>query len=315
MLYVFYSDLVELPLPSKHAFPKGKYRLARERVERMATRSDAPLACKLAHAPAATHEELLRVHTPGYVDAVIEGRLTEQQQRVIGFPWSEGFVQRQLHSTGATLAAARATCQAFRTPQPAWGAHLAGGTHHAFADRGQGFCVFNDVAVAIQALRAEGRIERALVVDCDVHQGNGTAALFREDPGVYTFSIHGARNFPLHKEPSDLDIPLDDGCGDEEYLSLLQPALEQIFGGPAPDGEPFDAVFYIGGADPFEKDRYGRMNLTKAGLRQRDRQVLMRCRESGLPTTIVMGGGYARDVNDIAEIYAATIEVAAELAP
>lgn len=305
MLHVFYSDLVELPLPEKHAFPRDKYRLAREWVERLAALPGNPLEIALAPAPAVTRRELLRVHTADYIDAVFEGRLTDKQQRAIGFPWSRGFVRRQLHSTGGTLAAARV---ALELDSPAWGAHLAGGTHHAFADHGQGFCVFNDVAVAIRTLRAEGALERALVVDCDVHQGNGTADLFKDDPQVFTFSIHGAKNFPFHKTTSDLDVPLEDGCEDAAYLELLDPALARIF-----DGD-YDAVFYISGADPFEEDKYGRMKLTKAGLRERDRRVLSRCREAALPTVIVMGGGYARDVDDIAEIYAATIETAAEQA-
>ena len=306
MLHVYYSDLVELPLPEKHAFPRSKYRLARERVAQLAAAEGPNLPIVLSPAPAVTQEDLLRVHTPEYIDAVITGKLTDREQRKIGFPWSEGFVERQLHSTGATLAAARAAFEHLGRGPLAWGAHLAGGTHHAFADQGQGFCVFNDVAVAIHSLRNDGRLRRALVLDCDVHQGNGTARLFQDDPDVFTFSIHGAKNFPLRKEESDLDVPLEDGCGDEEYLRLLEPGLDQSF-----DAGPFDAIFYISGADPFKDDRYGRMSLTKAGLLERDRRVLSRCREAGVPTVTVMGGGYARNVSDVAEIYAATIEQAA----
>ncbi|MEM6328687.1 MAG: histone deacetylase [Planctomycetota bacterium] len=329
MLHVFYSDMAELPLPDKHAFPKQKYALTRRLVQSLAERRGNPLGVTLRPGPRVTREELLRVHTPEYIDAVFTGTLTERHQRAIGFPWSEGFVQRQLHSTGATLAAARAAVYAANGPatahasghaggpvidQATWGAHLAGGTHHAFADRGQGFCVFNDVAVAIRTLRAEGRIDGALVIDCDVHQGNGTAALFRDDPRVFTFSIHGAKNFPLKKEASDLDVPLPDGCGDEEYLRLLGPALDRVFAARHAVGGGRAAIFYLAGADPFVSDKYGRMKLTKPGLRERDRRVLTRCRAAGLPTTVVLGGGYARDVNDIAEIYAATIEEAAAAA-
>lgn len=304
MLNVFYSDDTQMLLPAKHPFPQQKYGLLRERVAQLAE----TLRIELAPAPAATRDELLRVHTAEYIAKVFEGDLTEQEQRAIGFPWSPQFVQRSLRSIGATLAAARSMFAGVNEGLT-WGAHLAGGTHHAFADRGQGFCVFNDVAVAIRALQDDGKIERALVIDCDVHQGNGTAKLFEGDATVFTFSIHGAKNFPLKKEVSDLDVPLTDGCEDEAYLELLTPAIEQAFA-----AGPFDAVFYISGADPYHEDRYGRMKLTKAGLRERDRLVLTRCRVEGLPTTIVMGGGYARDVQAVAEIYAGTIEEAARQA-
>ncbi|MEM9185693.1 MAG: histone deacetylase [Planctomycetota bacterium] len=300
---MYYSDGVDLPLPDKHPFPRSKYRLLRERVERLARR----LPILLAPGPDATREELLRVHTEAYVDAVFEGQLTEQQQRAIGFPWSEGFVQRSLRSTGSTLAAARWACDA--ASESNWAAHLAGGTHHAFADHGQGFCVFNDVAVAIRALQAAGVARRVLVLDCDVHQGNGTAKLFAGDDSVFTFSIHGRKNFPLKKEAGDLDIPLEDQTGDEEYLRLLTPGLERAW-----SAGPYDAVFYVAGADPFVDDRYGRMALSREGLRKRDRAVLAGCKRSGLPTVTVMGGGYARDVEAVADIYAATIEEAASLA-
>lgn len=321
LLFTFYSDGVDIPLPAGHPFPHTKYRLLRERVERLAER----LPVVLAPGPEATREELLRVHTPAYVDAVCEGTLDAQHQRAIGFPWSPDFVRRSLRSTGSTLAATRAALGLLQnegsTAGPrggsaiersssekelVWGVHLAGGTHHAFADRGQGFCVFNDVAVAVRAMQHEGRIERALVIDCDVHQGNGTAKLFAGDPSVFTFSIHGAKNFPLKKEASDLDVSLDDGTGDEEYLALLEPALARAW-----DAGPFDAVFYVAGADPFVDDKYGRMRLTREGLRARDRMVLAGCRAAGPPAVTVMGGGYARDREAIADIYAATVEEAA----
>lgn len=307
LLYAYYSDHVALPLPDKHAFPRNKYRLARERVAAVAD----DLGIVLTPAPPATDEELLRVHTPEYVRRVHDGELTAKEQREIGFPWSEGFVQRSLHSNGATIAAARAVFGAREAGDQAWGVHLAGGTHHAFPDRGQGFCVFNDAAVAIRALQAEGRIESAIVFDCDVHQGNGTAAIFAEDDRVKTVSLHGAKNYPRVKEQSDLDVALSDGCGDSEYLACLDEALAttwERFGLP-------DVLFYIAGADPYERDRYGRMKLTKEGLRERDRRVLTECRERSLPVVGMMGGGYAREVDDVAEIYAATIEQMARLAP
>ena len=306
LLTVFYSDFVEIPLPEKHAFPRHKYRFARQRVERLAER----LAIVLQRAPAVTRADLLRVHTAEYIDQLTHGKLDRQHQRAIGLPWSRELVERVLHSTGATLAAARLSIGSGDAPPVAnpvrWAAHLAGGTHHAFPDRGQGFCVLNDVAVAIRAVQAESYVRRALVIDCDVHQGNGTAAIFAGDDSVFTFSIHGAKNFPLRKEISNLDVPLPDGCGDDQYLALLAPALEQAW-----SHGPYDAVFYIAGADPYHDDKYGRMNLTQAGLRERDRLVLSRCREERAPTVVVMGGGYARDVETIAEIYAGTIEEAA----
>ncbi|MEO0531671.1 MAG: histone deacetylase [Planctomycetota bacterium] len=306
MLFAYYSDHVALPLPEKHAFPRNKYRLARTRIERFADE----LAVELRPAPAATDEELLRTHTADYVRRVRQGELTEKEQREIGFPWSEGFVERSLHSTGATLAAGRAVYAARERGIAAWGVHTAGGTHHAFADRGQGFCVFNDVAVAINNLRAEGRFKRAVVLDLDVHQGNGTAALFADDADMFTVSLHGAKNYPRVKEKSDLDVPLPDGCEDAEYLDQLETTLHTIW-------QRFDpqVVFYIAGADPFEQDRYGRMMLTKEGLRRRDERVATECRERELPLITSMGGGYARDVDLVGELYAQTVEVLARGAP
>lgn len=306
MLFAYYSDHVALPLPEKHAFPRNKYRLARARIERFAE----GVAVDLRPAPAATDAELLRVHTAEYVRRVRTGELSDKEQREIGFPWSEGLVERSLHSTGATLAAGRAVYEAQDRGVAAWGLHTAGGTHHAFADRGQGFCVFNDVAVALRNLRAETRFERALVLDLDVHQGNGTAAIFDEDAATFTVSLHGGKNYPRTKEQSDLDVPLPDGCEDAEYLDRLEETLAEV-------RRRFDpqVVFYIAGADPFEQDRYGRMKLTKEGLRRRDKRVATECRDRGLPLITSMGGGYARDVDVVAELYAGTVETLARLAP
>lgn len=305
VLYAHYSDHVAMPLPEKHAFPRNKYALARERIGGFAEK----LAIELRPAPPTTDAELLRVHTAEYVRRVRAGELTEKEQREIGFPWSEGFVERSLHSTGATLAAGRAVFAARDRGDAAWGVHTAGGTHHAFADRGQGFCVFNDVAVAVRNLRAEGRFERALVLDLDVHQGNGTAAIFADDPETFTVSLHGAKNYPREKEASDLDVPLPDACEDAEYLLRLDEALAETW-------QRFDpeVVFYIAGADPYERDRYGRMKLTMAGLCERDERVAAVCRERGLPVIAAMGGGYAREVQHVAEIYARTVEVLARAA-
>lgn len=311
MIAVFHSHTVEMPLPDKHAFPQTKYARLLERVQELADTTELPITIRpvtirpvtIRPGPPVTEEHLLRVHTADYIDRVFRGALSEKEQREIGFPWSELFVQRSLHSTGSTLAAAR-----HAVAQQSAGIHLAGGTHHAFADRGQGFCVFNDVAVAIRTLQAERLIERALVLDCDVHQGNGTARLFANDPSVYTFSIHGAKNFPLKKEQSDLDVPLPDACEDAEYLERLEEGLDKAFAANYSDQMSPDIVFYISGADPYEHDKYGRMKLTKAGLRERDKSVFARLKQHKSPVTLAMGGGYARKVDDIADIYAATVD-------
>lgn len=302
MLYTYYSDHVTLPLPEKHQFPRNKYRLARERIGAFADE----LAIELRPAPPVTDDELRRVHTDDYIQRVRTGGLTDKEQREIGFPWSEGFVERSLHSNGATLSAGRAVFAARDAGRPAWGAHTAGGTHHAFPDRGQGFCVFNDMAVAVRNLRAEGHFKRALILDLDVHQGNGTAAIFADDPDTFTASLHGAKNYPRIKEASDLDVPLPDACEDAEYLERLDETLVTIWQRFEPE-----AVFYIAGADPYERDRYGRMKLTKQGLRARDERVAAMCRERRLPVVAAMGGGYAREVDEVADIYATTIEVLA----
>jgi acetoin utilization deacetylase AcuC-like enzyme len=212
-------------------------------------------------------------------------------------------VERARRSVGATLAASDA---AFADGA---GANLAGGTHHAFADRGEGYCVFNDVAVAIRRLQRDRGIRRAAVIDCDVHQGNGTAAIFSGDADVFTCSLHGARNYPFKKEIGTLDVELDDGTTDGPYLDALARCLDAIF---AHDPE---AIFYLAGADPYEGDRLGRLKLTKTGLERRDALVLTRCRDAGVPVVVTMSGGYAHDVDDIVRIHAATIRVAAALFP
>ncbi|MEZ5286554.1 MAG: histone deacetylase [Vicinamibacterales bacterium] len=294
----FYSDHFVLPLPEGHRFPMAKYARLRERL--VADRILAPEA--LFEAPLAGWDELALVHARAYIDAVSTGTLPRETQRRIGFPWSAGMVERSRRSVGATIAAARAA------QQDGLAANLAGGTHHSFADRGEGYCVFNDVAVAARVLQREGLAARVLVVDCDVHQGNGTAAIFEDDPSVFTFSMHGAHNFPFRKERSDLDVALEDGTGDDEYLALLDRHLDEALA-----SQP-DAVFYLAGADPYEGDRLGRLKLTIAGLRARDELVLGRCHARGLPVAVSMSGGYAPDVDAIVTIHANTIAVAAALA-
>ena len=289
----YYCDQFVLPLPPGHSFPMAKYRKLRDLVV-----ADGSIALEdLIEPEPASREQLAQVHTAGYIDAVFEGTLGTEHQRRIGFPWSPGMVERARRSVGGTIAAAR-TALVDRAA-----VNLAGGTHHSFSDRGEGYCVFNDIAVAARSLQGLGRsgadATRIAIVDCDVHQGNGSAAIFRSDPSVFTFSIHGGKNFPFRKEVSDLDVVLDDGTGDAEYLERLDEALERVF------AHRPQFVFYLSGADPFEGDRLGRLSLTVEGLRERDRLVLRRC--GTLPVAVVMGGGYCPDVDIIARIHANTV--------
>ena len=254
---------------------------------------------ELHEAPQATWEDLQLVHTVEYTTAVADGTLSREAQRRIGFPWSPQMVERARRSVGATIAASTAALH------DGCSANLAGGTHHSFADRGEGYCVFNDVAVATRVLQRDGRAQRVLVVDCDVHQGNGTASLFAGDATVFTLSLHGARNYPFTKQRSDLDVEFEDGTGDEPYLASLAHSLDVALTQHEPD-----MVFYLAGADPYEGDRLGRLKLTMSGLQQRDELVLGRCRGAGLPVVVTMSGGYAHDVNAIVTIHANTIRVA-----
>ncbi len=288
----FHSDRHVLPLPPGHRFPMSKYALLKARVE-------AWPGLDLHEAPAASDGELALAHDPAYVQAVVDGTLPAHMQREIGFPWSARMVERARHSVGATIAAARAALA------DGLAANLAGGTHHAGADKGGGYCVFNDVAVAARLMQAEwhrrrgsapGTLLRIAVIDLDVHQGNGTAAIFRDDASVFTLSLHGAKNFPFRKEAGDLDVELPDGCDDAAYLAALDAALAELWRrhGTTPPG----LVFYLAGADPHEGDRLGRLKLTHAGLRERDRRVLAACRARAIPVAISMAGGYGRDIAD-----------------
>jgi len=294
----FYSDHFVLPLPEGHKFPMAKYSRLRERI--LAEGIVAPE--DLHEAPLASLDDLRLVHDPGYVDAVANGTVRPEIQRRIGFPWSPQMVERSRRSVGATIAAARAALD------DGMAANLAGGTHHAFADRGEGFCVFNDVAVGVRVLQRNGHANRIAIVDLDVHQGNGTAAIFSGDPSVFTFSMHGDKNYPFKKEVSDLDVPLADGTGDDEYLSLLRTHLPDVLNRHQPD-----FVFYLAGADPFEGDRLGRLKMTIEGLRRRDEIVMEACTKARLPVAISMSGGYANDVDEIVTIHANTIRIAAGL--
>ena len=286
-MQAYTSERFVLPLPAGHRFPMQKYALLRE-----AAAERLPVI-RLHEAPAASDGELALAHTPSYICAVAEGTLDAAAQREIGFPWSERMVERSRRSVGATIAAARAALA------EGVAANLAGGTHHASADRGSGFCVFNDVAVAARLMQAEWHrarrhLLRVAVIDLDVHQGNGTASIFQDDPTVFTLSLHGERNFPFRKETSDLDLALPDGCGDAEYLQALDGALERLWAAHAE--APPGLIFYLAGADPHVDDRLGRLSLSADGLAERDRRVFAAARERGIPVASSMAGGYGRIV-------------------
>ncbi len=281
----------------------GKYGLLQVRAA-----AELP-ALQLLEAPAASDAELALVHTPRYINAVAGGLLSPAEQREIGFPWTERMVQRSRRSVGATIAAAR--CALVEGVS----ANLAGGTHHASADKGAGFCVFNDVAVAARLLQAEShrnsrRLLRVAVIDLDVHQGNGTAAIFREDPTVFTLSVHGEKNFPFRKESSDLDVGLPDGCLDEAYLDALDQALDTLW---ARHREALPGlIFYLAGADPYEGDRLGRLKLTAEGLAERDRRVFAAAAQRGIPLAVSMAGGYGRVIEETVAIQFNTLVLACE---
>jgi acetoin utilization deacetylase AcuC-like enzyme len=293
-----YSDHFVLPLPEGHRFPMRKYGLLRERA--LAEGLVPPE--RFCVPEAASDQQLTLVHLPEYVSKVSEGRLTEKELRRLGFPWSPGLVERSRRSVGATIEACREALNSGAA------ANLAGGTHHAYPDHGEGYCIFNDVAVAARQMQSEGRIRRAIIVDLDVHQGNGTAATFSDDPSVFTFSIHGSRNFPFHKENSDLDIALPDQTGDEEYLQILVESL-----GAALEAARPDLVIYLAGADPYQGDALGRLGLTKTGLARRDRYAFETFRRMGLPAALTMSGGYARRIEDTVDIHLETLRLAVEI--
>jgi acetoin utilization deacetylase AcuC-like enzyme len=294
---VFYCDQFVLPLPPNHRFPMAKYRLLRERVEQY-NRGQYQLCIP----EAAKDGDILLAHDAAYLQKVVSGGLSEREIRALGFPWSERLVERSRRSSGATIGACRAALE------DGAGANLAGGTHHAFRDSAQGYCLFNDSAIAARAMLRDRLVKRALIADCDVHQGNGTASILRDDPSVFTFSIHGANNFPARKERSDLDIELADGTTDAAYLEALDAGVRRAIDQARPE-----LVIYLAGADPFEGDRLGRLKITKAGLAARDDLVYGYCRGHGLPVAVVMGGGYAHNIHDIVDIHYQSVERAAHL--
>jgi acetoin utilization deacetylase AcuC-like enzyme len=298
----FHSDHFVLPLPAGHSFPMSKYRLLREAAERSLP------GVRLREASPASDGELALAHDPAWITAVAEGTTSAAQQREIGFPWSERMVERARRSVGATILAARAALAGDGVA-----ANLAGGTHHAYAHKGSGYCVFNDVAVAARLMQAEWhrhhrQLLRVMVIDLDVHQGNGTASIFAEDPTVFTLSLHGARNFPFRKEASSLDVDLPDGCGDADYLQALDAALAEAW--QRQQAAPPGLAFYLAGADPHENDRLGRLKLSEAGLAARDRRVLAWLAERGLPVAVSMAGGYGRDLATTVAIQRRTLELA-----
>jgi len=290
---LFYTDHYELPLPAGHRFPIEKYRLLREMLA-------ADGKYTLEGAPMAEIATVELIHDKEYVRAFLEGRLSEAAIRRIGFPWSEGLVRRTLASVGSTLAATREALDC------GWGGTLAGGTHHAFRGEGSGFCVFNDIAVAIAWLREEHGIRRAAVVDLDVHQGDGTAEIFREDADVLTLSVHCKNNFPLRKQKSRIDVELDAGVGDGIYLQSLEGVLPQVLA-----FQP-EIIFYQSGVDGLAEDKLGKLSLTHNGLQERDRQVMKLAVKSGVPLVITLGGGYAEPIHLTAQAHANTFRVARE---
>lgn len=291
---LFYCDHLEIPLPPGHKFPMTKYALLRGMLA-----SDGKFSLEPSQpADAAT---IKRAHDPGYVDQFISGTLSTQAMRRIGFPWSEGLVRRTLASAGGTLAA---TSEALDS---GFGGTLAGGTHHAFRSEGSGFCVFNDVAIAIHWLRANQIAERVAVVDLDVHQGDGTAHFFEHDPAVLTLSLHGAHNFPFRKQRSSIDIELPDKTGDVEYLAALDAVLPRVW-----EFEP-EIIFYLSGVDALATDVLGRLALTQEGLKARDRRVIEGAHSRGIPLVITLGGGYSNPIELTAEAHANTFRIAADI--
>lgn len=290
-LRVFYSPHYYADIGPGHVFPIRKFALVREKLLNEGTlRPD-----EIAEPAPLSVEEARLVHTEDYLTRLRAGALTEREIRRLGLPWSKALVRRSFYASGGTLCAAR------RSLSHGVGSNLAGGTHHAFPERGEGYCVLNDVAIAIRVLLKEKLIERAAVVDCDVHQGNGTAAIFAGDPRVFTFSMHGAKNYPLIKPSSSLDIELPDGTSDEHYLRVLADSLPQV------SAHRPDIVFYLAGADPFVGDKLGRLALTFTGLRERDEMVLREYHGRGIPLVTVMSGGYAKETADTIEIHCQTI--------
>jgi acetoin utilization deacetylase AcuC-like enzyme len=295
-LHAWSSAHYAIPLPGGHRFPIEKYQRLRDRVL-----AEALVRPEHLHEPERVRiPDLTLVHNPAYVRTIEHGSLDPAAMRRIGFPWSSALAERSFRSVGATV---EASTMALDTGVAI---NLAGGTHHAFPSHGEGFCVFNDVAVAIRALQRDKRITRAAVIDLDVHQGNGTNAIFADDDSVFTFSMHGGRNYPFHKVAGSLDVELADGTGDDEYLALLTTSLPHVLEQSRPD-----LVLFLAGADPHENDKLGRLKLTLDGLARRDVLVLSACREIGVPVCITIAGGYGANIDDTVEAHLNTVRIAA----
>ncbi len=288
---LFYSPHYYAEIGENHVFPIKKFELVRDILLSEGTIKEEeiiePLPAKI--------DDLRLVHTEDYLTRLINGTLDKKEIRRLGIPWSESLVRRTFLAVSGTINAS------FHALEIGISSNLAGGTHHSFPDRGEGFCVLNDVAIAIRVLQRENLAKKILIVDCDVHQGNGTAFIFRDEEEIFTFSMHGEKNYPLFKEKSNLDIELRDGTADAEYLETLGEALPRIF-----MHDP-DIVFYLGGADPFENDKLGRLGLTIEGLTKRDEMVLEYAKQREVPIVTTMSGGYAKDINDTVEIHSNTI--------
>lgn len=297
---IYHSATFPFPLPPSHQFPIEKYALLHEAV----IRADLIHPQDLIVSPPASDEQILLAHDTVYLDKVKSGKLSTREARRIGLPWSPELVERARRSVGGTIAACMAALE------DGIAVNLAGGTHHASRDRGQGYCLFNDAIIAARTLQQANRVKRVVFLDCDVHQGNGTAALAANDPTLFSFSIHNENNFPLHKEPSDIDIGLPDGTGDDAYLAALEAGIRNALA-----RAQADLAIYLAGADPYVGDRLGRLALTQPGLARRDRLVLSRCRKAGLSVAVVMAGGYGRRVEDTVQIHLQTVQIAAEMAP
>lgn len=291
---LFYTDQYAIDLPPEHRFPMPKYRMIRDLLA-------ADGWFDFVAAPLASADTVELAHDPAYVARFLKGAVSPQDMRRIGFPWSEQLVRRTMASVGGTLSA---TAEAFST---GWGGTLAGGTHHAFRSEGSGYCVFNDIAVAIQSLRHAGRVSRVAVIDVDVHQGDGTAQIFADEPSVLTFSIHCESNFPFRKQQSKIDVSLVEGTGDEDYLAQLEAVLPRVF-----EFRP-EIVFYQSGVDGLYADALGKLKLTHEGLKQRDRAVMTAVRAAGVPFVVTLGGGYAKPIELTAEAHANTFRVATDI--
>lgn len=294
-MYALSSDSYVIDLPAHHTFPIQKYRLIREQLLAEGTLT----LTEVLEPPLLEPDDIRLVHTAAYWEDLAAGTLAASAVRRLGLPWSEALIRRSRASARGTLTAARIAIN------DRIAINLAGGTHHAFQDHGEGYCVLNDIAIAIRCLQRDAWMQRMAIIDCDVHQGNGTAAIFAEEPDVYTFSMHGANNYPLVKVPGNWDISLPDGTSDDTYLHCLEEAIRKILADFRPG-----LVFYLAGVDPHERDRLGRLRLTHEGLRRRDELVFQACRDAGIPVAVTLGGGYGKDIQDSVEAHCNTVRAA-----